>query len=81
MSSLEKRLAAFRQLPLRAQLAFIASSRTTPELARNPDYIESLKRVHAECLAAATPEQLKTYEKAIAILTASETQQLTAKVD
>lgn len=81
MSSLEKRLDAFRQLPLRAQLALIASSRATPQLAQNQDYINSLKRIHAECLARATPEEQRVYEKAIATLTASETQRLTADID
>jgi hypothetical protein len=43
MSSLEKRLEAFRQLPLRAQLALIASTRVNPILAQNQDYIEGLE--------------------------------------
>jgi len=64
MSSLEKRLEAFRQLPLRAQLALIASSRVNPVLGKNQEYIEGLERVHAECLLSATPQQRLAYEKA-----------------
>lgn len=69
MSSLEKRLEVFRQLPLRAQLATIASTRANPVLAKNQEYLESLERVHAECLEAATPEQKAEYQKARAYLT------------
>jgi hypothetical protein len=69
MSSLEKRLEAFRQLPLRAQLALIASTRSNPVLAKNQEYIEDLERVHAECLQAATPQQKAAYEKAKTNLT------------
>ena len=69
MSSLEKRLEAFRQLPLRAQLALIASTRNNPVLAKNQDYIEGLEGVHAECLQASTPQQKAEYEKAKANLT------------
>jgi hypothetical protein len=68
MSSLEKRLEAFRQLPLRAQLTLIASTRTNPVLAKNQDYIESLERIHAECVQASTPQQRAEYEKAKANL-------------
>ncbi len=64
MSSLEKRLEAFRQLPLRAQLALIASSRVNPVLGKNQEYIQGLERVHAECLLSATPQQRLAYEKA-----------------
>ncbi|MGQ4647660.1 hypothetical protein [Lyngbya aestuarii] len=64
MSSLEKRLAAFSKLPLRAQLAMIASTRSNPTLAQNQEYLEGLERVHAECLQASTPEQKAVYEKA-----------------
>ncbi len=71
MSSLEKRLEAFRQLPLRAQLALIASSRSNTILAQNTEYIEGLERVHAECLLSSTPQQKAAYEKAIANLTLS----------
>ncbi len=71
MSSLEKRLEAFRQLPLRAQLALIASTRSNPFLAQNTEYIEGLEQVHAECLLDSTPEQKAAYEKAKANLTLS----------
>lgn len=71
MSSLEKRLEAFRQLPLRAQLALIASSRANPVLGKNQEYIEGLERVHAECLQASTPQQKSAYEKAKANLTSN----------
>lgn len=71
MSSLEKRLEAFRQLPLRAQLALIASTRSNPVLAENTDYIEGLERVHAECLLSSTPQQKAAYEKARNNLTLS----------
>ncbi len=64
MSSLENRLQAFRQLPLRAQLTLIASTRNNPVLSQNQEYIESLESIHAECLNAATPEQKAEYEKA-----------------
>lgn len=69
MSSIEQRLEAFRQLPLRAQLAFIASTRNNPVLSQNQEYIESLERIHAECLLSATSEQKAAYEKARANLT------------
>lgn len=71
MSSLEKRLEAFRQLPLRAQLAMIASTRANPVLAKNQEYIEGLERVHAECLQTSTPEQRAAYEKAKENLTST----------
>lgn len=64
MSSIEKRLAAFRQLPLRAQLTLINSTRNNPVLSQNQEYIESLERIHAECLSSSTPEQKATYEQA-----------------
>lgn len=64
MSSLEKRLEAFRQLPLRAQLAMIASTRANPVLVENQKYLEGLERVHAECLDASTPQEKAVYEKA-----------------
>lgn len=63
MSSDEVRLAIFRKLPLRAQLAFIAASRENPVLAADTLYIASLERVHQECLDVATPEQLALYQK------------------
>ena len=69
MSSIAKRLEAFRQLPLRAQLALIASTRNNPVLSQNQEYIESLEHVHAECLRSATPEQKAAYEQAKADLT------------
>jgi len=71
MSNLEKRLAAFRQLPLRAQLALIASTRSNPVLAQNTEYIEGLERVHAECLLSSTPQQKAAYEEARANLNGS----------
>ena len=64
MSSLEKRLAVFRQLPLRAQLATITSSKANNVLQQNQDYIASLEKIHAECLAEATPEAKLVYNKA-----------------
>lgn len=60
----ENRLNAFRQLPLRSQLALIASTRANPILAKNQEYLESLERIHSECLQSATPEQKLAYEKA-----------------
>ena len=69
MSSVENRLQAFRQLPLRAQLALIASTRNNPVLSQNQEYIESLERIHTECLSSATPEQKAEYDKAKANLT------------
>ncbi len=69
MSSIEKRLEAFRQLPLRAQLALIVSTRNNPVLSQNNEYIENLERTHAECLNSSTPEQKAAYEKAKANLT------------
>ncbi|MGL6344964.1 MAG: hypothetical protein ACRC80_38150 [Waterburya sp.] len=68
MSSLEKRLAVFRQLPLRAQLATIASSKANHVLNQNTDYIASLEQIHAECLANATVEDKLTYNKAKELL-------------
>jgi hypothetical protein len=69
MSSLEKRLEAFRQLPLRAQLALIASTRANPVLAKNQEYIAGLERIHAECLETSTSQQRVAYEKAKGNLT------------
>lgn len=65
---MEKRLEAFRKLPLRAQLALIASTRNNPVLNQNQEYIESLERIHSECLLSSTPEQKAAYEKARANL-------------
>ena len=68
MSSMEKRLAVFRQLPLRAQLATITSTKANPVLSKNQEYIASLEQIHAECLSAATPEAKLTYDKAKELL-------------
>jgi hypothetical protein len=68
MSSLEKRLAVFRQLPLRAQLATIASSKANQVLNQNSVYIASLEQIHAECLAIATSEDRLAYNKARELL-------------
>jgi hypothetical protein len=63
MTSLEQRLAAFRQLPLRAQLAMIASTKANNVLSQKKDYIASLEQIHAESLGkAAEPEKL-IYQK------------------
>jgi hypothetical protein len=69
MSSLEQRLDAFRQLSLPAQLVLIVAAKLNPEMATDRDYLEKLKRIHAQCLAAATSEQQKAYENAIEALT------------
>lgn len=69
MSSIEKRLEAFRQLPLRAQLTLITSTRDHPVLSQNRGYVEGLERVHAECLNSSTPEQKTAYERAKGDLT------------
>lgn len=66
--SREKRLKVFRKLPLRAQLATIASSKANAVLAKDPEYIADLERIHAESLAVATPEALTAYHKAKEIL-------------
>jgi len=71
MSSIEKRLQAFRELPLRAQLTLIASTRNNPVLSQNQEYIESLEQIHAECLSSSTPEQKAAYEQAKVNLTLS----------
>ncbi|MDJ0570791.1 MAG: hypothetical protein QNJ53_17350 [Pleurocapsa sp. MO_192.B19] len=68
MSSLEQRLAVFRQLPLRAQLAMITSSKANNLLNQNQEYIVSLEEIHAECLATATLEEKLAYQKAQDIL-------------
>jgi len=64
MSSLENRLQVFRQLPLRAQIALIASSRSNPVLSQNQEYITSLEQIHAQCLQRSSPEQRAEYEQA-----------------
>ncbi|GAB4540092.1 MAG: hypothetical protein Tsb0014_31090 [Pleurocapsa sp.] len=68
MSSEEKRLEVFRKLPLRAQLATIASSKANSVLNKNQNYIASLEQIHAECLAAATTEEKRSYQRASDIL-------------
>lgn len=64
MSSIEQRLAVFRKLPLRAQLATITSSKANSILSQKPDYIASLEQIHAESLAAATEQEKLVYQKA-----------------
>lgn len=64
MSSLEKRLAVFCQLPLRAQLAMIASSKSNPTLSKNREYISSLEQLHQKNLNTATPQERLVYNKA-----------------
>jgi len=68
MSSLEKRLAVFRQLPLRGQLATITASKSNKILNQKPDYIASLEKIHADCLAVATEQEKITYQKAKCLL-------------
>ncbi len=65
MSSLEKRLEAFRQLPLRAQLSLINSTASNEVLSQNQEYLQSLDRIHKECLSSATPERKAAYERFI----------------
>ena len=65
MSKMEKRLEVFRQLPLRAQLTLIASTRSNPVLNQNQEYIESLESIHAEFLRSANPEQKAAYEQGL----------------
>ena len=64
MSSLEKRMAVFRQLPLRAQLATIASSKSNQFLSQKPGYIARLEEIHAEALAIASESEKIAYQKA-----------------
>ena len=68
MSSIEKRLAVFRKLPLRAQLATITASKSNEVLSQNTDYIASLEEIHRSCLASATEQEKITYLKAKNIL-------------
>lgn len=68
MSSMEKRLAVFSKLPLRAQLATITSTKANEILSKNLDYITNLERIHAECLAAATAESKMIYNKSKELL-------------
>lgn len=65
MSSLEKRLEAFRQLPLRAQLSLINSTASNEVLSQNQEYLQSLNRIHNECINSATPEQKAAYDRFI----------------
>jgi len=69
VTALEKRLEAFRKLPLRAQLTFITATRANPTLAQNQAYMQGLERIHAECLQAANPQQKAIYEKSQSNLT------------
>ena len=64
MSSLAKRLAVFRQLPLRAQLATIVSTKANQVLSQNTEYVASLEQIHTETLAAATEAERLAYNKA-----------------
>ena len=68
MSSLEKRLTVFRKLPLRAQLATITSTKANAVLAEKQEYIDHLEKIHAECLAEATPNERLSYNKAKELL-------------
>jgi hypothetical protein len=64
MSSLSQRLAVFRQLPLRAQLATIASTKANTVLCQKYDYIASLEQIHAESLEKATEGEKLVYQRA-----------------
>lgn len=64
MSSLSQRLAVFRQLPLRAQLATITSTKANAVLSQKFDYIASLEQIHAESLAQATEAEKLVYQRA-----------------
>jgi len=68
MSSIEKRLAVFGKLPLRAQLATITSTKANSVLSKNLEYIAHLEQIHAECLHAASPKERATYNKAKELL-------------
>lgn len=68
MASLSQRLAVFRKLPLRAQLATITSTKANAVLNKNHQYIASLEQIHAECLNAASLEEKATYHKAKELL-------------
>lgn len=63
MASIEQRLAVFRKLPLRAQLATITSTKANELLSKNQKYIASLEQIHAECLKSASPEETFVYIK------------------
>ena len=64
MSSLSQRLAVFRQLPLRAQLATITSTKANSVLSQKHEYIASLEQIHTESLAKATEAEKLVYHKA-----------------
>ncbi|MFM2315088.1 MAG: hypothetical protein RLZZ04_4364 [Cyanobacteriota bacterium] len=64
MSSLSQRLAVFRQLPLRAQLATITSTKANAVLRQKHDYIASLEQIHAESLEKATAAEKLVYQRA-----------------
>ena len=68
MSSLEKRLAVFRKLPLRAQLATITSTKANATLSKNQTYIDNLEEIHAQCLADASSQEQLAYNKAKELL-------------
>jgi hypothetical protein len=63
MSDEATRQAVFRRLPLRAQLVFLASTRNNPELAADTEYLANLERIHQECIAQASLEQLAQLRK------------------
>ena len=63
MASLEQRMAVFRQLPIRAQLATITSTKANEILAKNTDYIAQLEAIHAESLAQASASEKLAYQK------------------
>jgi hypothetical protein len=64
MSSLSQRLAVFRQLPLRAQLATITATKANSVLSLKHDYIASLEQIHAESLGKATETEKLVYQQA-----------------
>ena len=68
MSSLEQRLAVFRQLPLRAQLTTIISTKSNQVLSQNQEYIANLEKIHAESLATATEPEKLAYHKSKSLL-------------
>lgn len=68
MSSLEQRLAVFRQLPLRAQLTTIISTKSNRVLSQQTDYIARLEKIHKESLAAATIAEQQAYYQAKSLL-------------
>ena len=68
MSSIEKRLAVFGKLPLRAQLATITSTKANEVLSKNKEYLANLEEIHARCIANATTEEKLAYNKAKELL-------------